>query len=283
VGPDRLRHRAAVPAAARLCRGLARHLGAAVLDLAEAAVRLRRPAAAADTLSAGAARACGIRSVRRDPVRAGLAHPGTDGSIAHRHPRAAARLVRGHRAADDPGGPRRDGAVRPARRLKECAMTIRSTLDYLLALARLNLRSGLAPPRIALLSALLMFGNNVIFFAIWTIYFANFSSLRGWTLADMAMLMGMCEWAFGLTVVLAGGVRHMAQTIVDGGLDLHRGRPRHPLPSLLMSRSLPSGLGDLASAPVFWLVFAGRPVADLPLLVLVATAAGVVLTATVAL
>ena len=162
-------------------------------------------------------------------------------------------------------------------------MTIRSTLDYLLALARLNLRSGLAPAGVALLSALLMFGNNVIFFAIWAIYFANFSSLRGWTLADMAMLMGMCEWAFGLTVVLAGGVRHMAQTIVDGGLDLHLGRPRHPLPSLLMSRSLPSGLGDLASAPVFWLVFAGRPVADLPLLVLVATAAGVVLTATVAL
>ena len=25
----------------------------------------------------------------------------------------------------------------------------------------------------------------------------------------MALLMGMCEWAFGLAVVLAGGVRHM--------------------------------------------------------------------------
>ena len=63
-------------------------------------------------------------------------------------------------------------------------MTIRSTLDYLLALARLNIRAGLAPAGVALLSALLMFGNNVIFFAIWSIYFANFSSLRGWTLAE---------------------------------------------------------------------------------------------------
>jgi ABC-2 type transport system permease protein len=160
-------------------------------------------------------------------------------------------------------------------------VTLRSSLDYLFALARINIRAGMAPAGGAALSALLMFGNNLIFFLIWSIYFSNFSSLRGWTLADMALLMGMCEWAFGLAVVLAGGVRHMAQTIVDGGLDVHLGRPRHPLPSLLMSRSLPSGLGDLASAPVFWLAFAGRGFADLPLILLVATAAGVVLTASV--
>jgi ABC-2 type transport system permease protein len=91
----------------------------------------------------------------------------------------------------------------------------------------------------------------------------------------------MCAWAFGLTVVLAGGVRIMAQAIVDGGLDVHLGRPRHPLPSLLMSRSLPSGLGDLVSAFVFWFVLGGRSLGDLPLLLLVATAAGIVLTATV--
>jgi ABC-2 type transport system permease protein len=48
-----------------------------------------------------------------------------------------------------------------------------------------------------------------------------------------------------------------------------------------MSRSLPSGLGDLASAFVFWLVFGGRSLSDLPLLLLVATAAGIVLAATV--
>jgi len=68
----------------------------------------------------------------------------------------------------------------------------------------------------------------------------------------------------------AAGVRDLAQTIVDGGLDLHLGRPRHPLPSLLLSRSAPSGLGDLASALVFWLWLAGRGMAELPLLILVA-------------
>src|SRR5689334_22113203 len=151
-------------------------------------------------------------------------------------------------------------------------MGLRSRFDYLLALARMNIGAGLTPPGLALLSALFMFGNNLIFFVIWRIYFGKFSSLRGWRLEDLALLIGMCAWAFGLTVVLAGGVRTMSQTIADGGLDVHLGRPRHPLPSLLMSRSLPSGLGDLASAFVFWLVFGGRGLGDLPLLLLVATA-----------
>jgi ABC-2 type transport system permease protein len=160
-------------------------------------------------------------------------------------------------------------------------MRFRSTFDYLLALARMNVGAGLTPPGLAALSALFMFGNNLIFFVIWRIYFGNFSNLRGWRLEDLALLIGMCAWAFGLTVVLAGGIRSMSQAIVDGGLDVHLGRPRHPLPSMLMSRSLPSGLGDLASAFVFWLVFGGRDLADLPLLLLLATAAGIVLAATV--
>src|SRR5713101_8859288 len=99
----------------------------------------------------------------------------------------------------------------------------------------------------------MMFGNNMIFFLVWVIYFANFSNLRGWRLEDLALLIGVVAWAFGLTVFLTGGVRDVAQTIVDGGLDIYLGRPRHPLPSLLMSRSLPSGMGDMASAFVFWL------------------------------
>jgi ABC-2 type transport system permease protein len=155
-------------------------------------------------------------------------------------------------------------------------MRFRSTLGYLLALARMNISAGMTPPGLAVLSALFMFGNNLIFFVIWRIYFGNFSNLKGWQLEDLALLIGMCAWAFGLTVLLAGGVRTMSQAIVDGGLDVHMGRPRHPLPS----RSLPSGLGDLASAFVFWLIFGGRGIGDLPLLLLVATAAGIVLAAT---
>ena len=64
----------------------------------------------------------------------------------------------------------------------------------------------------------------------------------------VAMLYGVTAFGFGLMVALAGGMRDLARTIVDGSLDVHLGRPRHPLPSLLMSRSVPAGFGDVASA-----------------------------------
>jgi ABC-2 type transport system permease protein len=128
-------------------------------------------------------------------------------------------------------------------------------------------------------SAAMMFANNFIFFLIWVIYFANFSSLKGWQREDLALLIGTVAWAFGLTIFLLGGVRDLARTIVEGGLDLYLGRPRHPLPPLLMARGGPSGLGDLASALVFWLCLAGRTPGDLPLLLLVATSAAIVFAA----
>jgi ABC-2 type transport system permease protein len=155
-----------------------------------------------------------------------------------------------------------------------------STPGYLATLARLNIGAALARPFLAVTSAAMMLGNNLILSLIWVIYFANFSSLRGWALDDLMLLMGIVAWAFGLTIFLLAGVRDLAQTIVSGGLDLHLGRPRHPLPSLLMSRSGPAGLGDLASALIFWFWLAGRGPGDLPLLILVATAAAVIVAAT---
>lgn len=155
-----------------------------------------------------------------------------------------------------------------------------SSLAYLAALLGANLRAAFARPVAALVAALFMLGNNLILFVVWVIYFANFSSLRGWVAADLALLLGVVAWAFGLAVLVAGGGREIAQQVADGTLDVHLGRPRHPLPSLLASRSLPSGLGDMASAPVFWLVFAGRGLGDVAFLLLVATAAAVVIVAT---
>jgi ABC-2 type transport system permease protein len=153
-------------------------------------------------------------------------------------------------------------------------------LSYLLGLLLTNIRAGFARRGEAWISVALMFANNVTFFIIWMIYFARFRELDGWRQEDVALLYGMAAWAFGLSVALTGGFREMARAITDGGLDVHLGRPRHPLPSLLLSRSIPSGFGDLASAPVMWLVFGGRDIAELPLLILLASAGSVVMLAT---
>jgi ABC-2 type transport system permease protein len=157
------------------------------------------------------------------------------------------------------------------------------SLRYLRSLLRLNLQVVAARPGVALSAAGFMFANNLVFFVTWAIYFANFSALRGWHLEDVALLVGMVVWAYGITVFFAGGLRNLARTIVDGGLDVHLGRPRHPLPSLLFGQPIASGLGDIASALPFWLWLGERGIADLPLLVLAATAAAVILGSAVAI
>ena len=96
----------------------------------------------------------------------------------------------------------------------------------------------------------------------------------------VAVLVGMVSWAFGLTSFVSGGMRDIAQTIVDGRLDLHLGRPCHPLPTLLLSRSVPAGIGDLLSAFVFWFWLGDRTLGELPLLLVMATAAAIVVCAT---
>lgn len=156
-----------------------------------------------------------------------------------------------------------------------------ATFGYFAALLATNLRAGFGNPRQATTQLVLMVVNNMFFLAIWALYFDRFPALRGWGRADVGMLYGITAFGFGMTVALAGGMRDLARTIVDGSLDVHLGRPRHPLPSLLMSRSIPAGFGDVISAFIIWLWFAERSIADLPLLILLSTASGLVMMATV--
>ncbi|MBI3497047.1 MAG: ABC-2 family transporter protein [Proteobacteria bacterium] len=157
------------------------------------------------------------------------------------------------------------------------------SFSYLATLLRLNVKSGLRPFLPSAIAATLMCANNLVFFIIWLIYFQRFSSLKGWGLEDVALLFGIAAWSFGLTVLVAGGVRDITRSIVDGSLDVHLGRPRHPLPSLIFGRSIAAGFGDLASAVVLWLGYAGKDLLDLPFILLVASAAAVIVVATATL
>ena len=158
-----------------------------------------------------------------------------------------------------------------------------ASFGYLGALIATNLRAGFARPGPAAMQLVLMAINNLIFFVVWALYFDRFPSLRGWGQADVAMLYGVAAFGFGVSVALAGGVRDLARTIVDGGLDVHLGRPRHALPSLLMSRSIPAGFGDAASALVLWLWIGERSLSDLPILVGLSIAGGVVMLSSIAI
>ena len=154
---------------------------------------------------------------------------------------------------------------------------------YLAALAAANLRQGFARPGQAWLAVTMMIANNFVFFTIWMFYFARFRDLRGWGLADLAVLYGVAAWAVGLLNLLAAGVRDIGRIILDGSLDVHLGRPRHPLPSLILSRSGPSGLGDMLSSFGLWLWFGERSWAELPLTIAMASAGAVIMVATLAI
>ncbi len=160
---------------------------------------------------------------------------------------------------------------------------LRDTASYVWALVRANLAGAWARPLMALAMAVMMCANNLLFFVTFAVYFANFRSVSGWAREDVALLVGISCWSFGLAIVMFDGMREIALRVADGTLDVYLGRPRHPLPAILLSRSMPSGLGDMTSALVFWLVLGNRGLADLPLLLLVGTTASVTIVATVTL
>ena len=58
--------------------------------------------------------------------------------------------------------------------------------------------------------------NNVTFFVFWWVLMQRVPALRGWRLADMQLLFGVVAAGFGLTVTLAGGVRHLGRLIEEG-------------------------------------------------------------------
>jgi ABC-2 type transport system permease protein len=156
-------------------------------------------------------------------------------------------------------------------------------MRYAWTLLRMSIGAAFVRPIAAVSAMVLMATNNVLFFITFVIYFHNFTSLKGWVREDIALLIGVCCWAFGLSVFLAGGVRDLANAIGSGGLDPYLGRPRHPLPALLLSQSIPSGLGDMGSALLFWTVLGHRGWGDVPMLLLVGTLGAIVVTATATL
>jgi ABC-2 type transport system permease protein len=97
-----------------------------------------------------------------------------------------------------------------------------------------------------------MFANNFIFMVMWWVFFDRFDEVRGWRMADMAALYGVCAAAFGLSIVVGAGVRELSTHIVEGDLDAYLTQPQSPLLRCVASRSEASGWGDVASAVVFF-------------------------------
>src|SRR5262249_25610151 len=93
--------------------------------------------------------------------------------------------------------------------------------------------------------------NNFTFFVFWWALMAHVTTLRGWRLDDIQMLFGLVAAAFGLTVTVAGGVRHLGRLVEDGDLGTLLTRPKSVLVHAIGMRAQPSGFGDLISGLIF--------------------------------
>jgi ABC-2 type transport system permease protein len=118
------------------------------------------------------------------------------------------------------------------------------------ALFRTSLAAAMAQRGAFLMQVALMALNNAIFFTFWVVLFGRVSRIRGYALADVAVLYGVVAAAFGLAVTVAGGARQLARFIHDGELDSLLAQPKPTLLYALGRRTVASGLGDVASGAV---------------------------------
>jgi viologen exporter family transport system permease protein len=136
--------------------------------------------------------------------------------------------------------------------MKGIRMTRRSNnLAFVRALVATNLKATLALRGAFVMQAVFMALNNVTFFVFWWALMRHVTTLRGWSLADIQVLFGIVAAAFGLTVTIAGGVRHLGRFIEDGDLDTLITQPKSVLIYALGVRSQPSGVGDFLSGIIF--------------------------------
>src|SRR5882672_8305811 len=83
------------------------------------------------------------------------------------------------------------------------------------ALLVMSFKSALALRAAFVMQTTFMAVNNLVFFVFWWILLHRVEHIRGWRLAEMALLYGVVACSYGLTVTLAGGVRHLARFIDD--------------------------------------------------------------------
>ena len=126
-----------------------------------------------------------------------------------------------------------------------------NTLSFTRSLVTTNLKAALALRSAFVIQVVFMALNNLTFFVFWWALMGRVTTIRGWRLGDIQMLFGLVAEAFGLTITVAGGVRHLGRFIEDGDLDTLLTRPRSVLVHTLGMRAQPSGFGDLISGLIF--------------------------------
>lgn len=148
-----------------------------------------------------------------------------------------------------------------------------NTLTFFLHLLRVSIRSSISNRGGFLIEAGLMIANNLIFFAIWWIFFRQFNDIGGWNFNDMIILMVVGLGSFGLMQICFGGVRNLSKVIINGDLDPFMTQPKNLLLHIAGSKSFSKGWGHLMTSVVL-IILGGITATDKLLLILLSMLSG---------
>ncbi len=129
-------------------------------------------------------------------------------------------------------------------------------IRFLFALWKTNLLAAMEYRTAFLMQILGMMLNNSIYFLVWVVFFDRFKQVRGWGVDEMFLVFGISALAFGIVMVCFGNARMLSEVIARGNLDYYLSMPRPVLLHTLASRSITSGMGDIAYGLLSFL-FAG--------------------------
>lgn len=111
-----------------------------------------------------------------------------------------------------------------------------------------SLKSSITARKRILFETALLIVNNLMFLALWWIFFNQFEEIGGWHFRDMAILMAIAMGSYGLMQICFGKAREVALAITRGDLDALMTKPKSLLLHLIGSRSLTRGWGHLSTS-----------------------------------
>lgn len=131
------------------------------------------------------------------------------------------------------------------------------TLIFFYYLLKTSIRSSISKRGAFMIESGMMIANNLIFFALWMLFFNQFNDIGGWKINDMLILMTIGTGAYGLKCVCFGGFKLLSQMITSGDLDPFMTQPKNLLLHIGGSRSQSKGWGNMMTALV--LMIYGEP------------------------
>lgn len=143
---------------------------------------------------------------------------------------------------------------------------MRKTLKFFFALLHTSIRASISLRGSFLLESIFMIGNNLIFLAIWWVFFRAFKSVGGWDFDDMVALMAIASGSYGLSKICCGGVKELGRMIATGNLDPFMTQPKNLLLHLVGAKSYSKGWGALMSSFILFFLGGKTTLGHLPLI-----------------